>query len=126
MFPLPLIAAVTGDLPEKAFWLPENAHLCVAAESAGATEAFKKGLINKIAPPDEVEREAFNLAERICRLAPLAIRACLKAVNQGLEMSLENGLKLESELFAEVFATEDMREGTRAFLEKRPPDFQGK
>lgn len=125
-FPVPLIAAVMGDLPEKAFWLLENSHLCVAAESSGATEAFEKGLINKIVPTDDVFREAFNLAEKICELAPLAIRACLKAVNQGFQMSLADGLKLEAGLFAALFATEDMREGTRAFLEKRSPNFQGK
>ncbi len=125
-FPVPLIAAVTGNLPENAFLLIEASHLSIAAESSNASEAFEKGLINKIVSPVKVEREAFNLAEKICQLAPLAIRACLKSVNQGFEMSLADGLNLESELFAEIFATEDMREGTRAFLEKRSPVFRGK
>lgn len=125
-FPVPVISAITGNLPENAFLLIENSHLGIASESLNASEAFEKGLINKIVSADKVEREAFNLAEKISELAPLAIRACLKAVNQGFEMDLEDGLKLETELFAGIFATEDMREGTRAFLEKRPPVFQGK
>ena len=65
------------------------------------------------------------LAKEIARLAPLAIRACLKAVSKGAELPLAEGLALEAELFASLFATEDVREGTRAFLEKRPPVFKG-
>ena len=61
----------------------------------------------------------------ISKLAPLAVRACLKAVTHGLDLPLQEGLALEAELFASLFATEDMREGTRAFLEKRAPVFKG-
>jgi len=60
------------------------------------------------------------------RLAPLAIRACLKAVIGGGELPLAQGLRLEAELFASLFTTEDVREGTRAFLEKREPIFKGR
>lgn len=110
--------------------LVSASHLCVAAQNAGvgkysAEEALKLGLVNKVVPAEEVEKEASELAENISRLAPLAARACLKAVNEGWSLPLEAGLKLETELFARIFSTADMREGTRAFLEKRKPVFKG-
>nr|MDQ3819638.1 enoyl-CoA hydratase-related protein [Acidobacteriota bacterium] len=58
--------------------------------------------------------------------APLAVRACLEAVTRGARTTLAEGLALEAELFARLFSTEDVREGTRAFLEKRKPSFRGK
>jgi enoyl-CoA hydratase len=73
-----------------------------------------------------VESEALAFAEKIASLAPLAIRACLKAVSGGLQTSLEDGLKLETELFTQIFSTRDMSEGTSAFLEKRKPVFEGR
>lgn len=126
-FPVPLILALKNHAGEE---FVDACHLCVAAENAkvgnfSAPEALKKGLINKIVPFDEIETEAFALAEKISRLAPLAVRACLKAVTEGAKLSLNEGLKLEMELFAQIFSTADMREGTRAFLEKRRPVFRG-
>ncbi len=91
-----------------------------------AETALDLGIINKIAIKDNLEKESLEMAEKIGKLAPLAIRSCLQAVNQGIEMDLEDGLKLETELFSKIFATEDMREGTSAFLEKRKPIFTGK
>jgi enoyl-CoA hydratase len=91
-----------------------------------AEEALRVGLVNATVAPEDLLREAETLARRIAGLAPLAIRACLKAVTQGLSLPLAEGLELEAELFSQLFATEDMREGTRAFLEKRAPLFEGK
>jgi enoyl-CoA hydratase len=91
-----------------------------------AEEAFDFGLLNRIVPPGRVLAEALSLAHEIEQLSPLSIRACLKAVTQGIELPLAEGLALETELFASLFATEDAREGTRAFLEKRKPVFKGK
>jgi enoyl-CoA hydratase len=91
-----------------------------------AEEALQIGLVNATIAPAALLPEAETLARKIASLAPLAIRACLKAVTQGLTLPLEEGLKLEAELFSGLFATEDMREGTRAFLEKRAPIFKGR
>src|SRR5437763_7818439 len=91
-----------------------------------ADEALRVGLVNRVVAPAELLSEAERTAREIASLAPLAIRACLDAVTRGLSLSLEEGLKLEAELFSSLFSTEDMREGTRAFLEKRAPVFKGK
>jgi|GEM_PF-1078429 len=124
---IPTILALKADADEK---LVDACHLCIASKTARigkfpAVEALKSSLINKATDFADVETEAFSLAEKICGLAPLAIRACLKAVAGGLDLPLEEGLNIEAELFAQIFSTADMREGTRAFLEKRFPIFMG-
>ncbi|HUS11650.1 MAG TPA: enoyl-CoA hydratase-related protein [Pyrinomonadaceae bacterium] len=91
-----------------------------------AEEALQFGLINRVTTDSDLMKEAEALACEIANLAPLAIRACLQAVIKGGELSLVEGLRLEAELFASLFTTADMREGTRAFLEKREPRFTGK
>jgi enoyl-CoA hydratase len=83
-------------------------------------------LVNRIVEPSAVLEESLAFAAEVAELAPLAIRACLQAVTRGIEMSVEDGLELEARLFSELFATEDVREGTRAFLEKRKPVFRGR
>jgi enoyl-CoA hydratase/carnithine racemase len=95
------------------------------AKSVSAEEALQFGLINRVAPAADLLREAEYLAREIAQLAPLAIRACLQAVTQGTQLSLAEGLALETKLFASLFATDDVREGTCAFLEKRSPVFKG-
>jgi enoyl-CoA hydratase len=91
-----------------------------------ADEALRVRLVNAVVASEQLLPEAEKLAHKIGSLAPLAIRACLEAVTRGLALPLEEGLKLEAELFSSLFATEDMHEGTRAFLEKRPPLFKGR
>jgi enoyl-CoA hydratase len=91
-----------------------------------AEEALRFGLINRLAPTGELLARTEMLAQEIAQLAPLAIRACLEAVIRGNELPLEEGLALEAKLFASLFATDDVREGTTAFLEKRSPVFKGK
>lgn len=100
--------------------------LMLTGVSLSAEDALKMGLVNRVISPEQLLTEAESLAREIANLAPLAIRACLEAVTRGIEMTLDEGLALEAELFSSLFATEDMREGTRAFLEKRAPVFQGK
>src|SRR5436190_1094790 len=74
-------------------------------------EALDLGLVNRVVPPSELLTEAITLAEEISKLSALSIRACLKAVVHGLDLPIEAGLKLETELFTSLFATEDAREG---------------
>jgi enoyl-CoA hydratase len=100
--------------------------LMLAGKVIDAASALDFGLINRLVEPDQLMSEAMSLANEIASLAPLAIRACLRAVTEGSKLPLEEGLALERELFASLFATDDAHEGTRAFLEKRRPHFKGK
>jgi enoyl-CoA hydratase len=90
-----------------------------------AAEAYRIGLVNRVVPGDKLLAEAETLLRTILENGPLAIRACLEAVDAGLETSLDQALLLEANHFGLLSATEDMREGTRAFLEKRKPVFRG-
>lgn len=99
----------------------------LAGEEIGADEALRLGLVNRVAAPEQLLAEAETLARDITETsAPLAVRACLEAVTRGARLPFEEALSLEAELFAQLFSTEDVREGTRAFLEKRKPEFKGK
>ena len=98
----------------------------LAGDAVGADEALRVGIVNRVVAPGELMNESEQLAETLARQAPLALRACLEAVTRGLRLPLDEGLALEAELFSRLFSTEDVREGTRAFLEKRPPVFKGK
>lgn len=99
--------------------------MMLAGHVMSAEEALRLGLVNRVTEAEHLLEEASSFVHEIMQLAPLAIRACLEAVTRGLMLPLEEGLKLESELFSGLFATADMREGTRAFLEKREPVFKG-
>jgi enoyl-CoA hydratase len=99
--------------------------IMLTGRTVPAEEALQIGLINRISADAGLLSEAESLAREISNLAPLAIRACLEAVTRGIELSLAEGMALEAQLFASLFATNDMREGTRAFLEKRRPVFAG-
>jgi enoyl-CoA hydratase len=100
--------------------------MMLTGRTVNAAEALQFGLINRIAPVAELLGAAESLAREIASLAPLAIHACLEAVIQGAELPLAKGLDLEAKLFAGLFASDDVREGTRAFLEKRSPVFKGR
>jgi len=100
--------------------------LILSGEIINAEEAHRIGLVNEVVPsPDLITRAEAILAE-INSNAPLAVKFSLEAVNQGLETSQSEGLLLEASLFAICAATEDKREGTSAFLEKRAPQFHGR
>jgi enoyl-CoA hydratase len=91
-----------------------------------AQEALQFGLVNRIAPVESYLQEAVSLAEEIAARAPLAVRAGKEAVNAIFEGSLTEGLSTEKNLFYSLFSTEDQKEGMRAFIEKRKPDWKGK
>jgi enoyl-CoA hydratase len=99
--------------------------IILTGRTVRAEEALRIGLANRVTATGNLLSEAESLAREISNLAPLAIRACLEAVTRGIELPLAEGLALESQLFSSLFATKDMREGTRAFLEKRSPVFTG-
>ncbi len=96
--------------------------ILTGARISGA-EAANIGLVNKAVPAGEVVRTAVGLAKKIASYGKLAITAALEAVNEGMETSLEEGLAIEVEKFSSLIATEDMREGVTAFLEKRQAKF---
>ena len=91
-----------------------------------ADEAHRIGLVNRVVPHAELLTEARALAERLARSAPIALSYIISAVNKGTEMSFADACQYEASLFGLVASTEDMREGTRAFLEKRPAEFKGR
>jgi enoyl-CoA hydratase len=96
-----------------------------------AEEALRIGLVNIVTTPEELLRTCRKIGEQIAgkaprAKAPRAVALTLLAVNRGLNMTLEEGLNLEAQLFALTFTTEDMKEGTQAFIEKRAPKFTGK
>jgi enoyl-CoA hydratase len=100
--------------------------LCLTGEMITAEEAQRVGLVNHIYEPAELLPAAEAMAKKIIEKAPLAVKYCMEAIERGVEMPQEEGLFLEATLFGLCCATEDMREGTKAFLEKRTAAFKGK
>jgi enoyl-CoA hydratase len=90
-----------------------------------AAEAYRIGLVNRVVPAERLMADTEALLRNILENGPLALRACLEAVDAGLETSLDQALLLEANHFGLLSATGDMREGTKAFLEKRKPVFKG-
>src|SRR3954469_13082998 len=100
--------------------------LNLTGEIITAHEAHRIGLVNEVVAAAELMPRAEAIAAKIVANAPLAIRYCMESVNRGMDMTLAEGLFLEATLFAVTCATEDKKEGTTAFLEKRAANFQGK
>ncbi len=100
--------------------------LVLAGEQITAQEALRIGLVNEVVPQGELISRAEAIAKKIIANAPLAVQYAMEAVNKGMEMTLAEGLFLEATLFGVCCATEDKKEGTTAFLEKRAAQFKGK
>ena len=100
--------------------------LCLTGEMISADEAQRIGLVNHVYEPAELMPAAEALAKKIIANAALSVKFTMEAIDRGSEMPLAEGLYLETALFGLCAATEDMREGTRAFLEKRAAQFRGK
>jgi E-phenylitaconyl-CoA hydratase len=100
--------------------------LLLTGERITAQEAYRLGIVSRVVPPAELMPTARRLAEKICANGPLAVRVTKELAWRGLEMSLDEGLRLYAALGALVRASEDAREGPRAFAEKRQPQFKGR
>jgi len=91
----------------------------------GAQDALRVGLVNKVTPPDELLETCEKMISDVAKRSPIAVEYGIKAINQGEELSTLQAGQVEANLFGLCFATQDMQEGTQAFIEKRKPDFQG-
>ncbi len=98
--------------------------LVFTGEMISATEACTLGLVEKVVPPGRAMEAALELAARIIEKGPLGVAAAKKVVNRSRDLSLHQALELESDLWANLTATEDMKEGARAFIEKRKPKYR--
>jgi enoyl-CoA hydratase len=100
--------------------------LLLTGRLVDAQEALAIGLVNRVVPPADLMPKSRELAVALASLAPVAMRSIIEAVHRGTEMAFHEAAYLEAALFGLCFSTADMREGTRAFLEKRPATFIGK
>lgn len=100
--------------------------LCLTGAPITAERALHLGIVNRVVPATELEAETLKLATQLANAAPLALRGMLDCVNIGGECGIEEGLEYESAQFGLMFSSNDMREGTSAFLEKRKPSFTGR
>jgi enoyl-CoA hydratase len=100
--------------------------LLLTGQMIDAQEALRIGLVNRVVPADRLMEESEALLRTMLANGPLALRAVLDAVDQGLDMPLDDALLLEANLFGLLSSTADMKEGTRAFLEKRDARFEGR
>jgi enoyl-CoA hydratase len=99
--------------------------LCLLGAPIDAARALQLGIVNRVVAAADLEAETMKMAEQLAQAPPLALRGLLDAVNVGGECAMEEGLQYETAQFGLVFSTDDMREGTRAFLERRKPAFTG-
>jgi enoyl-CoA hydratase len=100
--------------------------LCLTGRQMDAAEAERSGLVSRVVPADKLLEEALSAAQRIARQSPLAARMNKELVNAALETTLATGLTMERRLFHSLFAFEDQKEGMKAFVEKRKPQFKGR
>ncbi len=114
----------TQRLPRR-IGLSKAREMIYTGEVIDAATALRYGLCNYVYPAAELMRECRALAAKISAQAPLALQQAKIAINAGIEMDLDNGLRFETEAVALVFSTRDKREGMQAFLEKRAPHFTG-
>jgi enoyl-CoA hydratase/carnithine racemase len=115
----------TQRLPRMIPWA-KAAELLFTGAAIDAQEAYRIGLVNLVVPLSELMPTAKEWARRICQNGPLALRAAKESMMEGINMTLDEGLKLEKSLVDKLLMTEDAKEGVKAFNEKRKPVFKGK
>ncbi len=101
-------------------------HMILSGCIISAKDARCFGLVDEVYPAEELLAKAEELARTIISMGPLAVSTAIRAINEGLDLPLEEAKLLEAKLFGETCATEDMKEGTKAFMEKRSATFKGK
>jgi enoyl-CoA hydratase len=100
--------------------------MILTGEMIDAQEAIRIGLVNKVVPSREVMKVATNLAEQMASKGPIALKYAKEAIYKGMDMTLEQGLRLEADLYLLIHTTKDRAEGINAFREKRAPKFEGR
>jgi len=100
--------------------------LLLTGDIISADEALVIGLVSQVVPPEALAEETGKLAETVAAKGPIALRYLKEAVNKGLDMTLEQGLRLEADLYFLLHTTADRTEGIKAYLEKRPPKYKGR
>jgi enoyl-CoA hydratase len=106
--------------------IPKALEICLSGELYDAREAYRIGLVNQLVAFDQLIAAGEKMAASFIKGAPLALRYIKEAIYKGSELSLDQGLRLESDLARMVLMTEDAKEGPRAFVEKRPPAWKGR
>jgi enoyl-CoA hydratase len=118
-------AGGTQRLP-RLIGMTKAKELIMIGENIGAEEAKRLGLVNAVVPAESLLDEARKLAAKLIQRPPFGLRLAKTVMNMGADRDLQSALALEREAFAMLFATEDQKEGVRAFNEKRKPDFKGR
>ena len=106
--------------------IPKALEICLSGELYDAAECYRIGLVNQLVPYDGLINAGEKMAQSFLKGAPLALRYIKEAIYKGSEMTLEQGLRYESDLQSMVMQTEDAKEGPKAFVEKRPPAWKGR
>jgi enoyl-CoA hydratase len=106
--------------------IPKALEICLSGELYDAAECHRIGLVNQVVPYDQLISAGEKMAASFLKGAPLALRYIKEAIYKGSEMTLEQGLRYESDLQSMIMQTEDAKEGPRAFVEKRPANWKGK
>lgn len=110
----------------KAIGKAKAMELVLTGRFFSADEALSRGLINKVVPVEMYLREALQLAKEIAQMSPVAAQLAKESINRSFETHLDEGLHLERKNFYLLFASEDQKEGMKAFIEKRNPEYKGK
>ncbi len=115
----------TQRLPRK-IGVSKAKELIFSARIIGAQEAYELGLADKVVAPEELMDKAMELMASFTKNAPLAVAYCKHAIDEGYQLDIDGGVRVENKWFGKCFSTEDQKEGMTAFLEKRPAEFKNR